>query len=1544
MSPSLLARLSRLISGHSGQPRRRIRLQQTLAEGLESRCLLSAAPRVDVFEPVGGPDSFVKAEAHFRLVFSEPVVGIDVTDFRVISNLPFGPTWTSLGLTGGGAEWTVSVYGLEGTGLLQVYLAEGSGVLDAEGNPLYAGVSHGSFQELHENGVIRSFRSVLSEDFDGDGQAEIVFRQPVATTMFENGLTRMDFSADGQPQFASIFEFFGSTGPLLAGDLTGDDRPELVIACGDGMEVLRLGPNGVQTSLNFSHTLFDEVSDGSLMIHWDHPGTGHFADLTGDGLPDMTVVVQRLGTYHLAIVNGIGRNFLPQQFIPDLTSPGVSSIRQVATGDLNSDGLGDLVMCVGGTDSFGQVTRESRVFLGTQDNTPIEPGQQVLQGVYPGRFGLAREFALDDMDGDGVIDWIAQQDFSGLHVFRGNGDGTFGDGIPVGPGGSDGAPLIPGEVVRSDVNLDGRVDIFAFDMTADDNLLPVRRVRLFLQTESGGFQLQSELMVPQIDYFVYSVPLQPLADGQHGLELVFSRDNGANGGVSTFLQKIVVTGDLQLSAEPLIRLDGVIQGAVYGDFDGDEVQDTAIVTSGPVSDFVPTDLNLLLRNAPGTASDPIRKTLLIAEPAGNQPTTLLAADIDNDGFPDALTVSPGVNEVSFRHSFADGLFGSRVNVSVGAGPVAATTGDFNHDGLPDVATANRDAGSVSLVLGDAEQTLVWSSDIPLLGRPVAIEAVDLNHDEYPDLIVALSTSRSVAILRGTSTGTFSEPQYVFVDQIPTTMAVADLNSDGLPDIVTGSDTDSRLFVLLAGSDGIFQSLEIATGGPLIAVATTDLTKDGKTDIITLGSTGLGYTGITLHAGNNKGQFAPGEVISGSLMGATDLAVGDINGGGDDVLVLTSSVFGSQVIYLTEDLYSDESPYFTDLLTTASSAVTLTAADFTRDGRLDIALADFHRDAIRVFRNTLNDAVSAGNVQVITNLPPALNPVGPVQFLEDTAEFRVPLTGITAGAGENQLVRVITAGTTNDALIPNPLFVPGKDASSAELVLKPTRLRSGTAKLFFYLEDAGDDGNFETFDDNSYSQMYSFNATVIATRAVVLSPIGVVTSQQPEFYWSDVPGAVSYRVWVANASTGKNPLLLETTDFPGFVPTIPLGIGKIDVWVQAVLGDGRRLPWSVQHRFDIQTPVQIDPLAARQTNPRPTITWPAVPGADAYEVFASNISTGQSGVIRQTVTTTSWTPSTDLGIAQWRFWVRAVIRGKYVARWSTAREILVVTPPAPAGPSVFSTERQPKFEWSPVAGANAWGFQLRNLTTGQIAYDVRRLTTNSFTPPAPLAPGRYRWWAFAESTTTGFRGNWSVGVDVGISDRPILLAPSGNVSQQNLTFSWLPFPNAKSYEIWITRMEPRQQVMFHLTNITSTSFQLTSPLATGAVHRFWIRAVISDTQITQWSQSLAFTLTAAQTPSDSGELTVNLQLPELLPGMNVARHRGPQLIGANVQQASMEGQPVSTPGRAAQMTAVGQIRFPSATQAGPAVSPGSAPHPALLDELILQAVADLQQSV
>ena len=79
-------------------------------------------------------------------------------------------------------------------------------------------------------------------------------------------------------------------------------------------------------------------------------------------------------------------------------------------------------------------------------------------------------------------------------------------------------------------------------------------------------------------------------------------------------------------------------------------------------------------------------------------------------------------------------------------------------------------------------------------------------------------------------------------------------------------------------------------------------------------------------------------------------------------------------------------------------------------------------------------------------------------------------------------------------------------------------------------------------------------------------------------------------------------------------------------------------------------------------------------------------------------------------------------------------------------------------------------------------------------------------------------------------------------------------------------------------------------------------------------------------------------------MNVAAHRGQQLIGATVQQASPESQPVSTPGNATPMTVVGQHKSPSATQAGPAVPPGSAPHPALLDEVILRAVTDLQQTV
>jgi hypothetical protein len=91
-------------------------------EGLEQRALLSAGPRVLAITPATGQYDeasaawYVKNSATWNVQFSEPVTGVDASDFTLLPQE--GLTWTDLQVTGIGDYRMVTVSGLNGTGIL----------------------------------------------------------------------------------------------------------------------------------------------------------------------------------------------------------------------------------------------------------------------------------------------------------------------------------------------------------------------------------------------------------------------------------------------------------------------------------------------------------------------------------------------------------------------------------------------------------------------------------------------------------------------------------------------------------------------------------------------------------------------------------------------------------------------------------------------------------------------------------------------------------------------------------------------------------------------------------------------------------------------------------------------------------------------------------------------------------------------------------------------------------------------------------------------------------------------------------------------------------------------------------------------------------------------------------------------------------------------------------------------------------------------------------------------------------------------------------
>lgn len=1280
------------------------------------------------------------------------------------------------------------------------------------------------------------YRQQITDDFDGDGLDEI-FCIVADSSDAVSRVVRLDVQADGSIRKSDVpLATSGASAlRLFAEDVTADGKSEVFVGqmtdLGGALSVFSAQPDG--TSALLSSLPMNQLSNTKA---WTGSRPVTFGDFNSDGDMDLAVDIPDTWQPGVQILNGdAAGGFALGQWIPLPVTKFFGNSRTLIATDLDADGLHDLLIEDHTFNSQNVLTGETRVLLGTSQ------GQLSAPTTYIGRDFAFGAGGIFDTDGDLRADWIGSDSVLGLCVFPGNGDGTFGAPSAIGYSGSDRVTGQPSEIVVLPA-ADGLSSLLLLSSVKDPdtgNVLNRTKVTLFDQTVSGHYELASQLEVDGSLFPGQQTKLQSRAGGQHGLELRVSVVDTAVNTVSTVFYRLEISANQQLTAVPLpLSIPGAFVNSVDGDFDGDGISDTAIVTANASDLFQGTDLRILLRNATVAGTDPVRTTTTLAEPPGNNPTCVIPALIDSDAFIDVLSVSPSTNTLNYHRALGDGRFAAPETISVGATPQSVTTLDFNYDGFTDVITANSGSDSISVLTGTASGSLVRQSDIVVGQSPRVVLSADFNQDERMDLLVTLAGDFAVNILYGTPEGTLAAATPIGLDLPPEFATVADFNGDSFPDVAVSGPNAAFVHILLGSADGLQYAPVVGLTTTVRQLLTEDMNQDNRSDLLISTDDNqllVCYQGVL-------GTLGDPEWIGNFPSSQLSIATGDLNGFLPDLISLDASNGSLKV--RTDGFFG---PFTTPHNRTVDhNPQAFFVADVTGDQRNDLVLADGPKANLRVFRNTGNGALLGTAVTVVTNLPPTCDPIPTtIEILEDTTVFKVPVTGISAGIGEEQLVRIVPWFSSNPDILPLPQFVIHPDQTSGEIILQPVRARSGTVSIGYYIEDSGDDGNFETTEDNGYNAFFQqFDVVITPIRAVVVSPIGAIQQQRPTFTWTQVPDAVEYRVWITNNSASRDPLIQTTVSDTSYQPEQDLGIGRYDVWVQAVKGNGQRLPWSLKHSFEITTAVVLPKPASRLATARPEFTWPAISGADAYEIYLTNVSTGQAGAIQQIVTTNSWKPETDLSMSNWRIWARALIRGRYAASWSGAREFTITTPPTPITPLVFSTQQRPEFQWSAVSGATQYGFQLRNAATGKIVHDPRGLTNPAFTPPADLPFGRYRWWSFAESTASGIRGDWSVATELVISDRPVLQSPVGTVPAQNPLLKWMAFPGAVTYEVWVNRSQPSQYIV-SAAGLNSTEWQVPVTLTPGIKHRYWVRAVTTNGQTTQWSQPLEFQIEVAQ---------------------------------------------------------------------------------------------------
>ena len=253
---------------------------------------------------------------------------------------------------------------------------------------------------------------------------------------------------------------------------------------------------------------------------------------------------------------------------------------------------------------------------------------------------------------------------------------------------------------------------------------------------------------------------------------------------------------------------------------------------------------------------------------------------------------------------------------------------------------------------------------------------------------------------------------------------------------------------------------------------------------------------------------------------------------------------------------------------------------------------------------------------------------------------------------------------------------------------------------------------------------------------------------------------------------------------------------------------------------------------------PAISWTSISGAASYDVWITNLSTGQNPMILTNVNTINYTPPNDLGIGRYRVWVRAKTTSGQMSAWSVYKDFQINTPAVMDSLPAFLFDAPLPITWAALPGAAKYDLWINNKTTGQ-SQVVRRtaLTTNYFQISNYLPLGKYvAWVRGVDAGNTA--AQWSLPVEFTAAGRPTTTSPSTPGFSNQPVFQWQAFSGATRYEVYVQNRATNAMVL-NPTGIASTSYTPAAPLLVGD-YRWWARASNPTTGITGgWSTPLDF---------------------------------------------------------------------------------------------------------
>jgi hypothetical protein len=642
---------------------------------------------------------------------------------------------------------------------------------------------------------------------------------------------------------------------LVAGDLTGDSKPEIV--------ALNCDSNTLAVYVNNGDGTFQAgISYNNNGDQYQYPDSATIGDMNGDGKNDIVVV--NSGSADVSVFLGDGTGAVKVE--PLSYDVGGFAWAQPLVADFNGDGLIDVVES---DDEYNLVYLQ-----GYGDGSLRAAPSYDLPNSFSG-YGYTYSVAAGDFNGDGVADVVVGQSqnygSTGVTVYLAKGDGSFYPGISYGASGQ------MGYVAVADFNGDGKLDIAATDSEAGV-------VQIFLGNGDGTFSIGAAYPTDTTE----GPNPQNLVTGDFNhdgvIDLAIANEDTGSVGV------LLGNGDGTFATAISNPITGYSPETITtADLNGDGFLDLAVTafTDGPPA------IGILLANndKSGTFQAPTFYNV------DGEPDFVAFGDLNKDGNVDmAVTLYEGINypgTVEIALGNGDGTFKTGVDYAsswldaglVNTEPYDIQMIDWNGDGNLDLVYVNSEVGTLAIMLGNGDGTVGGPVEFPVTEYAEGMALADVNNDGAVDVLVGNDESGGFSVLlNGAGSGT--APNFTMGTGTPTATVTAGspatyvLNLAGqngyngtitfscgtLPAEATCSFTPSSVVAL--GNTALTTTLTIDTTAAGAAANLVRPAKPGANPVspIWLASlSGMGLFGLLLSGSGAKGRRRRASVLLGVVL-------------------------------------------------------------------------------------------------------------------------------------------------------------------------------------------------------------------------------------------------------------------------------------------------------------------------------------------------------------------------------------------------------------------------------------------------------------------------------------------------------------------------------------------------------------------------------------------------------------------------------------------------------------------------------------------------------